>query len=788
MKTKSKITALLLAALMLVAQVPFAAFAEETTDTDTTTDIRADLLSPDTLPDGRVEVKYTKQFYFNYSQFNKGFMAYSWSIPDDEIPPGLELGGQYSTWQPTLMGTPTKEGTYTFTIEGARTDYENGQSVRTIAARKTYTMTILPAYPLEIRTKNLYSGSEESSYSNTINEYKNRAVTWSMTLENGGALPEGLSIDAETGKISWASPVKGKYNLKITAARGEESVSKVLKLIIEPGNGCTHEAAEKTERKKATCKENGMADYWYCDTCEGYFLDEECTRRTSSDSLDKLYTVGFHSDKIGDDGKCDTCGRIMPIFKKVTSKDEITSCGMYLVVSEINGKYYTFKAPQESDMNSIEAVEITPNADGTFSYPKADADVMILKTEFAANCGDLDALGRRYSFGTTIDNIPYGFQTQESSIQLASYRNSKYGYIINLTDEQYAEIASVYSAYWSENGWDGRYILSAVAEETEDGADDVSFCFTEPEETTRSPISLYKLTYTEKLGENGSYTLDDAHSKVTINNDFTIFDIFASKGLSTAGGLSEAVKPSYVKGVISNNNITGNVSVRTYAKIELTGGTTTTNEKYNYTDINSVCYSVTPMLEITDAASQSLYSGEIGDENFDGSEMTVSLCVGSMSNPKQIIHHKTDGTKEYFYNENNEGLQAGQKTFSLDEGSYINDGTTGHFVTFTIDSFSDIEILDTAVAEEHGTKTTVSEKGGKLTVLGNNIDGCTVILALYKTDSNGNSRLVECQTAQYSGSEKTFTTTADYTTARVMVWKSLKNSEPVTTAENVNLE
>lgn len=142
-----------------------------------------------------------------------------------------------------------------------------------------------------------------------------------------------------------------------------------------------------------------MADYWYCDTCERYFLDAECTRGIS------------------------------------------------------------------------------------------------------ANCGNLDALGRRYSFETTIDNIPYGFRTTESDIMLDSYRNSKYGYIINLTDEQYAEIASVYSAYWSENGWDGRYILSAVAEEMADGADDVSFCFTEPEETTRSPISLYKLTYTEKPGE-----------------------------------------------------------------------------------------------------------------------------------------------------------------------------------------------------------------------------------------------------------------------------------------------
>lgn len=774
MKIKSKMTALVTVILILFAQMPFTVFAEETTSTD----IRAELLSPDTLPDGRVEVKYNKEFYFDYSKFNNGFMAYSWSIPENELPPGLELAGQYSTWQPTLMGIPEKAGTYTFTIEGGRTDYKNGENVRTIAARKTYTMTILPAYPLEIRTNDLDNGNEGSSYRKTVYENKNRAVNWSMTLEDGAALPDGLSIDATSGEINWATPAAGKYNLKITATRDEESVSKVLKLIIEPGNGCTHTNITKKERKHATCKENGMADYWYCDTCEKYFLDKECTRGTSADMLDTLYTVGFHSDEIGDDGKCDTCGRTMPIFKKVTSKDEITSCGMYLIVSKIGDKYYTLKAPEENYMNSIEAVEITQNPDETFSYPKSDSGVMILKTEFAANCGDLDAVGRRYSFETAIDNIPYGFQTGYSDIQLDSYRNSKYGYIINLTDEQYAEIASVYSAYWSENGWDGRYIFSAVGEETDNGATDVNFCLTEPE-TARYPIELYKLTYTEKTGENSSYTLSDAQSVVKINNEVTIVNNFGSKGLSTAGGLSGAVKPDYVKGVISKNNIKGNVSARTYAKIELTNGKSTTNE-YGYTDIDSLRYSVTPMLEIKNE-SETVYDKEIDDENFNGSEMTVSLCVGNMTNPQQIIHYKANGTKEYFYNEYYKGLQAGQKTFSFDEGSYTGEGTTGHFVTFTIDSFSDIEIL------AHSTTTTVSEK--TFTVKGNNINGYTVILALYKEDNQGNSRLVDCKTAEYDGEPIPFTPTADdYTSAKVMTWKSLDNTDPVTNVEIVNLE
>lgn len=65
-----------------------------------------------------------------------------------------------------------------------------------------------------------------------------------MTLADGSALLEGLSINETSGEINWATPVQGKYNLKITATRGEESTSKVLKLIIEPEDGCTHEGAK----------------------------------------------------------------------------------------------------------------------------------------------------------------------------------------------------------------------------------------------------------------------------------------------------------------------------------------------------------------------------------------------------------------------------------------------------------------------------------------------------------------------------------------------------------------
>ncbi len=83
--------------------------------------------------------------------------------------------------------------------------------------------------------------------------------------------------------------------------------------------------------------------------------------------------------------------------------------------------------------------------------------------------------------------------------------------------------------------------------------------------------------------------------------------------------------------------------------------------------------------------------------------------------------------------------------------------------------------------------TTVS--GNIFNVTGNSgINGCTVILALYETDCQGISQLVDYKTAVYNGTAIPFTTTAmDYTPAKVMVLKDLESAEPVTEVEIVDL-
>lgn len=83
---------------------------------------------------------------------------------------------------------------------------------------------------------------------------------------------------------------------------------------------------------------------------------------------------------------------------------------------------------------------------------------------------------------------------------------------------------------------------------------------------------------------------------------------------------------------------------------------------------------------------------------------------------------------------------------------------------------SEITFLETS-----GTSVSVSDDGREFTVKCDNIaDGCIVILALY--DENG---LKDAVYKAYKGSDVTFTASADYTSAKVMVWNNLDDMFPV---------
>lgn len=777
MKIRSKITALAVVILMLLMQVPLAAFATAT---------MTGTLTPDTLSDGKVGQSYSVNFVFT----DGTYMSNSWEI-EGILPPGLELTENTTSDHPKISGIPTQAGTYTFKMQAKRRIDVNSDI--TVVFEKNYTVVIDPADPLEIRGESTWYGYENSSspyaFNHTCEVNSDFDATWRMEAVEGKTLPEELTIDSATGKITWAEPQVGKYQMKVTATCNGESVSKTLKLIVIPYDGCKHTTTTKTTGTPATCKQNGTPDYWYCDACESYFYDAE-RKRPASENVAELYTTAFHSDK-NNDGKCDTeaCGKTMPIFKKVTNNDEITSCGMYLVVSKIDDTYYTLKVPEEASVSNFETVEISPNADGNFDYPEADTGVMILKTEFAATCTDLDAGRPRYSFGTNINGVPYCLTGNDYSndIRMDAYESyDKYGYRINLTESGYAEIASVYSEYWGsgesgkgKGGSSSSGGLFSAYEETDDEITERYFSFATSDTLTAHSVELYKLTYVGATSGGQNYTLSDAQSMVTINNEFTALDDSGSNSLSTAGGISEAVKTSYVESVISDQtDITGNVSVRTYADINLKSGESTVGE-WGDTNISSLLYGVTPKIEVKGASSTTTHAQTIADEHLDGSEITLTLCIGNMFQPAQIIHYKTDGTKEYFYNENSEGLKPGQKTFSLDYGE------GGNFVTFSVTSFSEIEILAVAKSE-NGNE--ISYTDGVLKINVEKSGAYALILANYNQKQ---LTAVKTLTPELVKGENPITVPDGFTLSngsKIFLWENLTTLTPLCDAYVVNAD
>ena len=65
--------------------------------------------------------------------------------------------------------------------------------------------------------------------------------------------------------------------------------------------------AKHVEAVQATCTENGMAEYWYCEECDTFFADAECKYNVAYLSL-TIPATGHNYE----DGVCTVCGDKLP--------------------------------------------------------------------------------------------------------------------------------------------------------------------------------------------------------------------------------------------------------------------------------------------------------------------------------------------------------------------------------------------------------------------------------------------------------------------------------------------
>lgn len=151
--------------------------------------------------------------------------------------------------------------------------------------------------------------------------------------------------------------------------------------------------------------------------------------------------------------------------------------------------------------------------------------------------------------------------------------------------------------------------------------------------------------------------------------------------------------------------------------------------------------------------------------------------------PVQIIHHKADGTKEYFYEEHSPKAKKGAKSFCFDP----NYSEKGHFVTFSIDSFSDIEILAVAKSETgyeisytDGALKITADKDGVYTLIltsysGNQMIDAKVLNPELNKDDN---KITETQLEGFSLTDG----------SKIFLWESLLTQKPLCEAYIVNAE
>ncbi|MBI5181119.1 MAG: PQQ-dependent sugar dehydrogenase [Nitrospirae bacterium] len=139
-------------------------------------------------------------------QATGGVQPYTWSITNGLLPNGLTLNSSTGN----ISGTPTAQGTFTFTIQVA--DANNQINSR------QFSLTINPQpASLTIITSSLPSGTIGYAYNATLQATGQNTVlpyTWSL---QSGALPAGLTVSnsGNDGVISGTPTESGAFNITI---------------------------------------------------------------------------------------------------------------------------------------------------------------------------------------------------------------------------------------------------------------------------------------------------------------------------------------------------------------------------------------------------------------------------------------------------------------------------------------------------------------------------------------------------------------------------------------------
>ncbi len=175
----------------------------------------------DTLLNSVVGTAYSQTL-----QATGGFGPFTWSLSQGALPEGLNI----ATLTGVISGTPTRAGTFSFTISVRDGTGQTAQQsyIADVVDRLTLTTMILPAAAVGV------------AYSATVAATGGEApYAWSAT----GALPDGLTLNAISGVISGTPTRTGSFDFTVLVRdRNNQSANRGFRIAVGPGLTITTES------------------------------------------------------------------------------------------------------------------------------------------------------------------------------------------------------------------------------------------------------------------------------------------------------------------------------------------------------------------------------------------------------------------------------------------------------------------------------------------------------------------------------------------------------------------
>ncbi|HEV2362039.1 MAG TPA: Ig domain-containing protein, partial [Acidimicrobiales bacterium] len=151
-------------------------------------------ITPGSLPAATVKSAYSVTL-----TATGGTSPYTWKLASGALPAGLSL----SATTGKIAGTPTKAGTFTFTV------LVTDSSHPALTATRTYALVV----KIAITPASLPVATAGTAYSATLSAIGGTGpYTWKLA---SGALPAGLSLSGTTGRIAGTPATAGTFTFTV---------------------------------------------------------------------------------------------------------------------------------------------------------------------------------------------------------------------------------------------------------------------------------------------------------------------------------------------------------------------------------------------------------------------------------------------------------------------------------------------------------------------------------------------------------------------------------------------